>query len=108
MPSRRLVLASTSRYRSELLQRLRLPFTVRAPGVDESARPGEAPRDLAWRLALAKAETLGIALLDAIESDDPTALIGLPLIRTSALLRRAGIDPLAGPAPVATAGGAAR
>ena len=206
MPARRLVLASTSRYRSELLQRLRLPFTVRAPGVDEIARPGEAPRELALRLALAKAdaiadldrdavvigsdqvaeldgvaigkpgdharateqlrsmrgrsvvfhtavavacmesgfraaevasvtvrfraladseiehylrteqpydcagsakaETLGIALLDAIESDDPTALIGLPLIRTSALLRRAGIDPLAG--PVAAPGGNAR
>ena len=45
----------------------------------------------------AKAETLGIALLDAIESDDPTALIGLPLIRTCALLREAGIDPLAAP-----------
>jgi septum formation protein len=200
MPARRLVLASTSRYRSELLQRLHLPFTVRAPGVDETALPGEVPRDLALRLALAKAdaiadldrdavvigsdqvaeldgltigkpgdharateqlramsgrtvvfhtavavaciesgfraaevapvtvryrdladseiehylrteqpydcagsakaETLGIALLDAIESDDPTALIGLPLIRTSALLRRAGIDPLAeAPAP---------
>ena len=42
----------------------------------------------------AKCETLGIALLDAIESDDPTALVGLPLIRTSALLRAAGIDPL--------------
>jgi septum formation protein len=194
MPARRLVLASTSRYRSELLQRLRLSFTVRAPGVDETALPGEAPQALALRLALAKAdaiadldrdavvigsdqvaeldgtaigkpgdharavaqlrtmrgrtvvfhtavavacvetgfraaeiapvtvrfrnygdaeiehylrteqpydcagsakaETLGIALLEAIESDDPTALIGLPLIRTSALLRRAGIDPL--------------
>ncbi|MBS0436411.1 MAG: septum formation inhibitor Maf, partial [Proteobacteria bacterium] len=42
----------------------------------------------------AKCETLGIALLEAIESDDPTALVGLPLIRTSALLRAAGIDPL--------------
>jgi len=197
MPARRLVLASTSRYRSELLQRLRLPFTVRAPGVDESALPGEAPRELALRLALAKAdaiadldrdavvigsdqvadlageaigkpgtheravaqlqrmrgksvvfqtavavvcavrghagsalvpvtvrfrrlddaeierylraerpydcagsakaETLGIALLDAIESNDPTALVGLPLIKTCALLRDAGIDPLAEP-----------
>jgi septum formation protein len=197
MPARRLVLASTSRYRSELLQRLRLPFTVRAPEVDETALDGEAPRALALRLALAKAdavadldrdavvigsdqvadldglaigkpgdharataqlrsmrgrtvlfhtavaavcrdsgfraaglvtvtvrfrelgdaeiehylraeqpydcagsakaETLGIALLDAIESDDPTALIGLPLIRTCDLLRRAGIDPLALP-----------
>ena len=43
----------------------------------------------------AKVESLGIALLEAIESDDPTALIGLPLIRTCALLRRAGLEPLA-------------
>lgn len=42
----------------------------------------------------AKAEALGIALLASVDSDDPTALIGLPLIRTCALLRRAGIDPL--------------
>jgi len=191
-----LILASTSRYRRELLQRLRLPFDVMAPSVDETAHAGEAPAALAQRLALAKAqavaqrhpdavvigsdqvaeldgdaigkpgtheravaqlrrmrgrgvvfqtaiavvrdggrdivgtalvpvtvrfrqlsdaeierylhteqpydcagsakaETLGIALLDAIESDDPTALIGLPLIKTSALLRAAGLDPLA-------------
>jgi septum formation protein len=38
---------------------------------------------------------LGIVLADAIESDDPTALVGLPLIRTSAMLRAAGLDPLA-------------
>jgi septum formation protein len=43
----------------------------------------------------AKSEALGIALLEAIESDDPTALVGLPLIRTTALLREAGLDPLA-------------
>jgi septum formation protein len=190
----RLLLASTSRYRRELLQRLRLPFDVVAPEVDESPRPGEAPAALAARLALAKAsavaaahpdavvigsdqvcevdgqalgkpliheravqqltllsgrtatfhtalavvhaargferadaapvrvrfrllqadeiehylrteqpydcagsakcETLGIALLDSIDSDDPTALVGLPLIRTARLLREAGIDPL--------------
>ena len=194
MPARRLILASTSPYRRELLARLRLPFDVRAPEVDETALPDERPSMLAQRLALAKAEaiaaadleaivigsdqvadldgvgigkpgdharataqlqamrgrtvvfhtavavvcraigfselalasvsvrfrhlsdaeiehylrteepydcagsakaeTLGIALLEAIESDDPTALIGLPLIRTCALLRRAGIDPL--------------
>ena len=194
MFARRLILASTSRYRRELLQRLRLPFDVLAPKVDESPRPGERPAEIALRLALAKAdavardhgdavvigsdqvaeldgaaigkpgdharataqlrsmrgrsvvfhtavavacaasgfraaelasvtarfrelsdaeiehyllseqpydcagsakaETLGIALLYAIESDDPTALIGLPLIRTCDLLRRAGIDPL--------------
>ncbi len=189
-----LILASTSRYRRELLQRLRLPFDVVSPEVDETPLPGEAPAALALRLALAKAravqacqpgavvigsdqvadldgepigkphtheravaqltrlsgrsvvfqtgvavvapgferallasvrvrfralapaeiehylrteqpydcagsaksETLGIALLEAIDSDDPTALVGLPLIRTCALLREAGIDPLAG------------
>jgi septum formation protein len=66
MPARRLVLASTSRYRSELLQRLRLSFTVRAPEVEETARPGEAPRDLALRLALAKAEAIADLDRDAV------------------------------------------
>ena len=194
LPSPPLILASTSRYRQELLQRLHLPFEVMASAVDETAAPGEAPAALAQRLALAKAqavaalrpeaivigsdqvadldgepigkpgtheravaqlqrmrgrrvvfhtavavvhaergfaevllapvtvrfrtlgddeiehylrteqpydcagsakcETLGIALLEAIDSDDPTALIGLPLIRTCALLRRAGLNPL--------------
>ena len=55
----------------------------------------EQPYDCAGS---AKCETLGIALLEAIESDDPTALVGLPLIRTCALLRLAGIDVLAAPA----------
>ena len=185
-----LVLGSTSRYRRELLQRLALPFEAVAPNVDETPEPGEAPRDLAVRLALAKArdvaerfpdaivigsdqvadldgeplgkplthdratkqlqqmrgkavvfqtavavvrrsigfercelaqvrvlfrqlsdeeierylraeepydcagsaksEGLGIALLERIDSDDPTALVGLPLIRTCELLRAAG------------------
>ena len=188
---RSLILASTSRYRRELLARLGLPFDVAAPAVDETPRPDEAPRALALRLALAKAravaslhpqaivigsdqvadldgeplgkpgnheratvqlrrmrgktvvfhtavavvcqdcgfeqvdlalvrvrfrdlsddeierylraeqpydcagsaksEGLGIALLDAIDSDDPTALIGLPLIRTCRMLRAAGL-----------------
>lgn len=48
----------------------------------------EQPYDCAGS---AKSEGLGIALLDAIESDDPTALVGLPLIRTSRMLRAAGI-----------------
>ena len=51
----------------------------------------ERPYDCAGS---AKCETLGIALVDAIESEDPTALVGLPLIRTSRLLREAGLDPL--------------
>ena len=51
----------------------------------------EQPYDCAGS---AKCEALGIALLEVIESDDPTALIGLPLIRTCRLLRVAGLDPL--------------
>ncbi|QIL20999.1 Maf family nucleotide pyrophosphatase [Thermomonas sp. HDW16] len=54
----RLVLASTSRYRRELLERLRLPFDVARPDVDETALPGESPRDLAIRLAEAKARAV--------------------------------------------------
>jgi len=50
-----LLLASTSPYRRELLQRLRLPFDCARPQVDESPRPGEAPASLAARLAVAKA-----------------------------------------------------
>jgi septum formation protein len=192
-----LILASTSRYRRELLERLRLRFTVESPNVDETALPGENPAQMAKRLALekaravaqrhrdavvigsdqvadlqgraigkpgdharavlqlqemsgqrvvfqtavavvnasngfeavelapvvvrfrqladadierylraeqpydcagsAKSEGLGIALLESIESDDPTALIGLPLIRTCGLLQRAGIDTLGEP-----------
>ena len=190
-PQRSVVLGSTSRYRRELMERLRVPFTVAAPHVDETPLPGEAPKTLALRLALAKAqavaalhpeavvigsdqvadlagqplgkpgehdravaqlrqmrgqtvifqtalavvclatgfeqvdlaqvrvvfrdltdedieaylqaekpydcagsaksEGLGIALLESIDNDDPTALIGLPLIRTARLLRQAGV-----------------
>jgi septum formation protein len=189
-----LILASTSAYRRELLARLRLPFAVRAPEVDEAALPDEAPSQTARRLALSKAqavaqsnpqavvvgsdqvadlagtalgkpgshenavaqlrsmrgqtvkfhtavavvctnsaietvevvtaqvkfrlisdthidnylrqerpydcagsakcEGLGISLLEYIHCDDPTALIGLPLIQTCAMLRLAGLDPL--------------
>ncbi len=188
---RPVILASTSTYRRELLARLRIPFDVVAPQVDETPLATETPRDLACRLALAKgqavamqypgavvvgsdqvadldgtplgkplvhevavaqlrrmsgrnvvfqtavavvclasgfsrtelarvevlfrtltehdieaylsaekpydcagsakSEGLGIALLDSIVSDDPTALVGLPLIRTSRLLREAGV-----------------
>jgi septum formation protein len=188
---RNLILGSTSVYRRELLTRLRIPFAVESPHVDETPMPQEAPADLAQRLALAKAravsarhpaavvigsdqvadldglalgkpgdharatqqleamsgrvvvfqtaiavvcadsgfcqqalaavrvqfrklsaveienyllaeqpydcagsaksEGLGIALLDRIDNDDPTALVGLPLIRTASLLRAAGI-----------------
>ena len=58
MTGRHLVLASTSRYRRELLERLCLPFDVVAPGVDEAALPGETPAETAIRLALAKADAV--------------------------------------------------
>lgn len=191
-PSRSLVLGSTSRYRRELLSRLKVPFEVCAPDVDETPLPSEQPAALAQRLALAKAqavaqkypqavvigsdqvadlqgqplgkpgtheraalqlrmmrgqtvifqtalavvclesgfvqqdiaavrvlfrdlsdqeienylcieqpydcagsaksEGLGIALLERIDNDDPTALIGLPLIRTARMIRAAGVS----------------
>jgi septum formation protein len=56
--TRPLVLGSTSRYRRELLDRLHLPFEVASPDVDETARAGEAPDQLAQRLALAKAQAV--------------------------------------------------
>jgi len=50
-----LILASSSRYRKELLSRLRLPFTAISPDVDETPQPGETPEALALRLSIAKA-----------------------------------------------------
>ena len=191
MSKRPLILGSTSAYRRELLSRLRIPFSVASPEVDEAALAEETPAAMATRLALAKAravahrfpqavvigsdqvadldglalgkpgnferataqlqqmrgktvvfqtalavvcletgfeqhdlasvrvqfrdlsdaeithyllaetpydcagsaksEGLGIALLESIDSDDPTALVGLPLIRTCKLLRAAGV-----------------
>ena len=78
---RALVLGSTSRYRQELLQRLRIPFTVAAPDVDEAPQPGEAPAALALRLALAKAHAVAAAFPDAvvIGSDQVADLDGLPM-----------------------------
>jgi len=54
----RLVLASTSPYRRALLEKLGVTFECAAPGVDETALPGETPRHLVLRLAQAKAQAL--------------------------------------------------
>lgn len=62
----RLVLASTSRYRRELLQRLRLPFDTAAPQVDEAVLPGESPLAVATRLARAKAEAVALTSPGAV------------------------------------------
>ncbi|WP_147651845.1 Maf family protein [Vulcaniibacterium gelatinicum] len=76
-----LILASTSRYRRELLARLRLPFTVARPEVDETPLPGEAPADLARRLAQAKAGAIAARAPEAwvIGSDQVAELDGRPL-----------------------------
>lgn len=64
--SRRLVLASTSKYRKALLERLGLAFEIAAPGVQEQALPGEAPADTALRLSILKARALEKDFGDAL------------------------------------------
>ena len=80
-PSRPLILGSTSRYRRELLERLRLPFETAAPDVDETPRPGESPEALARRLALAKARAVAARFPQAlvIGSDQVADLDGHPI-----------------------------
>ena len=80
-PSRQLILASTSVYRRQLLERLRVPFAVISPEVDESALVGELPEPLARRLALAKAQAVAVQQPDAvvIGSDQVADLAGTAL-----------------------------
>jgi septum formation protein len=59
-PPPRLILASSSAYRRELLGRLQLPFEVMVPDIDESALPGEAPEVTALRLARSKAQAVAL------------------------------------------------
>ncbi|MGH8741498.1 MAG: Maf family protein [Burkholderiales bacterium] len=74
--SRKLLLASTSKYRKALLERLGLTFEVAAPQVDEQALAGEAPADTALRLSVLKAQSLQARFADAliIGSDQVAAL----------------------------------
>ena len=77
MDSQTLVLASTSIYRRELLQRLQIPFQIAAPDVDERALPGESAQQTAWRLSLAKASAVASEYPDAlIIGSDQVALLG--------------------------------
>ena len=62
----KLVLASASPRRQDLLARLGLPFTVEASHVDETPRPGERPEELAERLALAKARDVAARHADGL------------------------------------------
>ncbi len=79
--SRTLILGSSSRYRKELLSRLNIPFEVAAPEVDETPHINETPRDLALRLALAKARAVASKNPEAvvIGSDQVADLEGQPL-----------------------------
>jgi septum formation protein len=81
-----LVLASTSRYRRELLARLGLPFDVDRPDVDEAPLAGESPADTAARLAQAKARTVAARHPGAwvIGSDQVADLDGLALGKAGA------------------------
>ena len=62
----KLVLASTSRYRRELLSRLHLPFEIISPDVDETPLPGEAPWATALRLSVLKAQAAAATYPDAL------------------------------------------
>jgi septum formation protein len=74
---RPLVLASTSRYRRELLERLGLPFVTDKPETDETPLPGEAPAATAERLALEKARAVAARHPDAlIIGSDQVASVG--------------------------------
>ena len=73
---RRLILASTSRYRRELLARLGLPFEAQAPTAAEDAIPGEPPAAMASRLALAKARSVTAADALVLGADQVASLEG--------------------------------
>ena len=76
-----LVLASSSRYRAELLARLKVPFEQASPDIDEAALPGESCSATAERLAILKAQALACRFPDAliIGSDQVADLDGEPL-----------------------------
>ena len=73
-----------------------MPTTVKFRRLPDSALDAYLRYDRPYDCAgAAKIESLGIALVEHVEADDPTALIGLPLIRLTAMLQAAGIDVLA-------------
>lgn len=78
---RRLLLASSSPYRRELLSRLRLAFEISAPHVDETAHPGESPEQLVRRLAHDKAQALANSHRDhLIIGSDQVAVLGQEIL----------------------------
>jgi septum formation protein len=81
IPTSRLILASTSIYRKELLSRLRLPFDTVPPMVDETPHADETPAALALRLSIAKAQAVSVLHAGAIVigSDQVATIDGAPL-----------------------------
>ncbi len=77
-PTPRLILASSSIYRQQLLARLQLPFEAISPAIDETPLPGETPPDTALRLARAKAQAVAGDATDVlvIGSDQVATLDG--------------------------------
>ena len=91
MSTLQLILASSSIYRRELLERLQLPFAIVSPEVDETPLPDEAPEDTALRLAQEKARKVGqshqqalIIGCDQVATQDGLQL-GKPLIHDNAV-----------------------
>lgn len=82
------VVCAHTGFAQQAMAEVRVRFRQLGDAEIEAYLRAETPYDCAGS---AKSEGLGIALLDAIDSDDPTALVGLPLIRTCQLLRAAGL-----------------
>lgn len=93
MSSQLLVLASTSIYRSELLQRLKIPFETAAPDIDETPLPNESARVTSTRLAKEKALAVSTSYPDAlIIGSDQVALLegrqlGKPITHDNAVMQ---------------------
>ena len=83
------VVCEASRFAQTDLAQVRVRFRVLDEAQIEAYLLAEQPYDCAGS---AKSEAFGIVLLEAINSDDPTALVGLPLIRTCRMLRAAGVE----------------
>jgi septum formation protein len=82
------VVCTGSGFCEEVLVPVRVAYRETSDAEIDFYLRAEEPYDCAGSV---KSEGMGIALMHSIDNDDPTALIGLPLIRLSAILRRAGI-----------------
>lgn len=72
-----LILASSSKYRNQLLQRLQIPFNSQSPAIDETPLLGESPQDLVMRLSVEKAQAVAAGYPEAIViGSDQVAVLG--------------------------------